>query len=254
MDKTDIKWYNTDMNDIIFAGNVPNKSERDLHSHKGYEIICAESDGEIKSSENFSYKQGEIIIIPPLIKHSHVACKSYLSVVLEHALLPIKSVLAFAPDNFEAIAYACKQAEFYFHSDRNKFYGVVNALGELIAAYVAAYASGSGYSPVVKTVMADIDKNVSSSAYSLEDCIGALPLNYDYVRKLFKKETGLTPHEYLLKSRMELAKSIICSGVENQYSRYTVSQVAEMCGFSEPLYFSRVFKKYFGYPPSQQLK
>jgi AraC-like DNA-binding protein len=251
MDKTDIKWYNTDMNDIIFAGTLTAKGERDVHTHKGYEIVLAESDGQIKSSgESFAFKQGEIVIIPPLTKHSHITGKSYLSVVLEHALLPVKSVQIATCDNFKAVADACRQAEYYFNGDREKFGGVVNALGELISAYVAAYAGGKGYSPVVKTVMCDIEKNVSTSAYSLEDCISGLPLNYDYVRKLFKKETGFTPHEYLLKLRMELAKSIITSGVENQYSRYTVSQVAEMCGFSEPLYFSRVFKKYYGYPPS----
>ena len=78
-----------------------------------------------------------------------------------------------------------------------------------------------------------------------------MPLNYDYVRKLFKKETGVTPHEYLVNSRMDLAKNIILSGISNQYSNYTVSQIAEMCGFAEPLYFSRVFKKRFGVSPSE---
>ena len=81
-----------------------------------------------------------------------------------------------------------------------------------------------------------------------------MPLNSDYVRKLFKKETGLTPHAYLLKERMELASSLISGNITNRYSNYTVSQIAESCGFAEPLYFSRVFKKYFGTPPSEYLK
>ena len=52
---------------------------------------------------------------------------------------------------------------------------------------------------------------------------------------------------------MELAGRLILSGMSNQYSRYSVSQIAEMCGFSEPLYFSRVFRKYFGTPPSDYI-
>ena len=58
-------------------------------------------------------------------------------------------------------------------------------------------------------------------------------------------------HEYLISARMQLAARLILSGMSNQYSRYSVTQMAEMCGFAEPLYFSRVFKKYFGTPPSE---
>jgi AraC-like DNA-binding protein len=49
---------------------------------------------------------------------------------------------------------------------------------------------------------------------------------------------------------MQLAKELILSGMSNQYSNYTISQLAEACGFSEPLYFSRVFKANFGISPA----
>ena len=71
------------------------------------------------------------------------------------------------------------------------------------------------------------------------------------MRKLFKKEVGVSPSDYLLKERMSLAQQLISGGVTNRFSSYTVSQIAEACGFSEPLYFSRVFKKYFGVSPSE---
>ena len=77
------------------------------------------------------------------------------------------------------------------------------------------------------------------------------PLNYDYLRRLFKKEVGVSPREYLLNGRMELARGIILGGLSIRYSDYTVSQLAEACGFADPLYFSRVFKKYFGVSPSE---
>ena len=92
---------------------------------------------------------------------------------------------------------------------------------------------------------------MSDSSFRLDDAIKTLPLNYDYVRKLFKSETGVTPREYLLNERMKLARELILSGVTNRYSEYTVSQIAEACGFSEPLYFSRVFKKFYGVPPTE---
>ena len=117
--------------------------------------------------------------------------------------------------------------------------------------YCAAFAESENFSPVVKTVRADIERGISDCTYSLEDSLKRLPLNYDYVRKLFKKETGATPHEYLLHERMKLAQGLILGGMSNRYSEYTVSQIAEACGYSDPLYFSRVFKKYFGVAPSE---
>ena len=104
---------------------------------------------------------------------------------------------------------------------------------------------------MVVTVRDEIKKNISTPSFSLEDSIKKLPLNYDYVRKLFKKETGATPHEYLTDCRMQLARELISSGIGNRYSNYSVGQIAEACGFSEPLYFSRVFKKYYGFSPSE---
>ena len=45
--------------------------------------------------------------------------------------------------------------------------------------------------------------------------------------------------------RIEYAKELIHS------KYYTISQCAEMSGFSDAKYFSTVFKKYTGIPPSK---
>ena len=103
-------------------------------------------------------------------------------------------------------------------------------------------------------MLAEIERGLSDPLFSLEGAIRALPLNYDYVRKLFRREVGATPLEYLTSARMERAAAIILSGVQNRYSNYTVAQIAEMCGYSEPLYFSRVFKNYYGLSPSQYIE
>ena len=59
----------------------------------------------------------------------------------------------------------------------------------------------------------------------------------------FKKYNGLTPRAYALKYRMEQAKMLLSS------SDIRVSDVANLCGFPDALYFSRVFKKYSGCAP-----
>lgn len=219
------------MNKIIFAGKYES-----FKTSKNFEIIAP--DGAEK-----------ITVVPPLAEN--VFSASGVRVTLDKALLPFKEVVEIPDDEWGGISHAAAQAAYYFNSDMPKRELILSALGELIVGYCAAFAESENFSPVVKTVRADIERGISDCTYSLEDSLKRLPLNYDYVRKLFKKETGATPHEYLLHERMKLAQGLILGGMSNRYSEYTVSQIAEACGYSDPLYFSRVFKKYFGVAPSE---
>ena len=77
--------------------------------------------------------------------------------------------------------------------------------------------------------------------------IRAIPLHYDYLRKLFKKEMGRSTLEYLTDLRMNRARELLLDGTR----KLPIAEVAEGCGFSDALYFSRVFKKRFGSSPTQ---
>ena len=75
--------------------------------------------------------------------------------------------------------------------------------------------------------------------------LNTLPFSAGYVKKVFKKETGLTPLQYLTDKRLENAASnLTMSG-----GRGNISEIAYQCGFSEPLYFSRLFKRKYGVSP-----
>lgn len=205
---------------------------------KSFEILIPDGLGERQA-----------VVIPPLKKYvaDHF---TGIRIVFENALLPFDEVCAI-PDGDGAIAFAAEQALKYFNGNLNKKNLILSALGDLLIGYITAFSADREYSPVVELVRAEIVKGVSDCSFSIRDCLKKLPLNYDYIRKLFKKETGATPAEYLLKERMTLAQQLLSSGISNRFSPYTVSQVAEACGYSEPLYFSRVFKNYFGVAPSE---
>ena len=191
----------------------------------------------------------QAVVIPPLKKYSAVHF-SGIKVTFENALLPFDEVCAI-PDSDGAIEFAAQQALKYFQSRLTKKNLILSSLGDLIIGYITAFSAEREYSPVVELVRAEIVKGVSDCSFSIKDCLKKLPLNYDYIRKLFKKETGVTPAEYLLKERMALAQQLLSSGISNRFSPYSVSQISEACGYPDPLYFSRVFKKYFGVSPSE---
>ncbi|MDE5721164.1 MAG: helix-turn-helix transcriptional regulator [Clostridia bacterium] len=190
--------------------------------------------------------KAEATAVPPLTQYEFTG--NGIQITIEKALLPFKEATAIPDENGE-IADAAAKAAKYFKAQGSAL--ILAALGDLLVAYAAAFLEGENISPAVAAVKAEILSHVSDVTYSLDDGLKKLPLNYDYIRKLFKKETGITPHEFLLNERMQLARGLILGRISNQYSPYSVSQIAESCGYSEPLYFSRVFKKYFGVAPSE---
>lgn len=62
----------------------------------------------------------------------------------------------------------------------------------------------------------------------------------------FKKELGTTPSQYINIQRLRYAKQLLLNN-----PGYTVTQVAEMCGFSNPFYFTNRFREYSGMSPTE---
>lgn len=62
---------------------------------------------------------------------------------------------------------------------------------------------------------------------------------------LFKTHFDMTPNRYLTHRRVESAKRML------ETQSLTVSEIAELCGFSDVYYFSKVFKQLCGVPPSK---
>ena len=68
-------------------------------------------------------------------------------------------------------------------------------------------------------------------------------LSPNYFSNLFKEEFGETFIEFLTKTRMENAKSLIEENV------YSLKEISFKVGYRIPNYFSRVFKRYYHSSP-----
>lgn len=64
----------------------------------------------------------------------------------------------------------------------------------------------------------------------------------------FKQCTGSTPMQYILSKRIYNAEILL------QDSTYNVTEIAQIVGYDNPLYFSRIFKKAKGLSPSEYRK
>ena len=61
----------------------------------------------------------------------------------------------------------------------------------------------------------------------------------------FKESTGFSPLQYVLKLRIANAQSLL------EHTDYTITEIAGAVGYSNALYFSRLFHKYMGMSPRE---
>jgi AraC-like DNA-binding protein len=60
----------------------------------------------------------------------------------------------------------------------------------------------------------------------------------------FKELTGSTPHEFIIRLRLQYAAHML------MHTRDSITDIALACGFSTPSYFNKVFKEHRGMTPS----
>jgi two-component system response regulator YesN len=95
------------------------------------------------------------------------------------------------------------------------------------------------YSYSVKKCLSFIQQNYAKNI-SLSDAAKNTELSHNYLSFIFKQETGINFNTYLSQFRVEQAKKLLAS------SNLRIYQVAEEVGFSNPYYFSKVFKEFTG--------
>ncbi len=66
--------------------------------------------------------------------------------------------------------------------------------------------------------------------------------------RLFKKKFGLPIKKYIIQKKMNYACELL------RLNRYSINQIAEMCGFSDVFFFSKQFKSQIGISPTEYMK
>lgn len=100
---------------------------------------------------------------------------------------------------------------------------------------------------VVENVKEYIRHNYMNSDLSAENIARSIYLDSSYIRKLFAKEMETSVTDYIAGIRMQKARELLNS------ESIKLSEISEKVGYSDPGYFSKCFKKYFGISPTEYL-
>lgn len=90
-----------------------------------------------------------------------------------------------------------------------------------------------------------IHENFNSAQTTIESVARHIGTSSVYLRKLFRTSLEKSPLQYLNDMRIEHAVSLLKTGY------YSIQDVATLSGFNDAKYFSSIYKKKTGHPPSK---
>lgn len=82
-----------------------------------------------------------------------------------------------------------------------------------------------------------------SKDISLHGIAGAAGLSPFHFSRMFKRSSGLTPHQYLIRLRLERAKDLLLG------TQHSVAEIALESGFCDQSHFAMHFKRVYGITP-----
>ena len=108
------------------------------------------------------------------------------------------------------------------------------------------------HSPIDEELMVRInlliEKNIGNANLNSSFLCSKLGMSSSKLYRKIKELTDLAPNEFIRTIRLKKSAQLLLT------KKYNVSEVTDYIGFNDPLYFSRCFKKQFGYPPSHLIK
>lgn len=121
------------------------------------------------------------------------------------------------------------------------FYNVLSLLTRMEGARYA----DAGRLGVIRPAVDYLREHLFDSALRPGELHRLCGVSDTYFRRIFKANFGVGPQEYVTNKRLAQAAAIISGGDFD-----SIQQVALSVGFSDPLYFSRMFARRYGSSPS----
>ena len=158
----------------------------------------------------------------------------------EHFSSLQKSPITTAPETAEWFESVVKLVEASgaeeLHSDM-----IYRIMMKLIST--AGTRGGDDYpTSLIKETLSYIAKNFTESI-SVDDLAGLSHMSRSHFTVFFKENTGISPHLYINKYRVNVAKRALYT------TNKTISEIALECGFQDSSSFIRVFKRLEGISP-----
>lgn len=273
---TDVSPKTANLSPIMLYEYVQIHPDRqiDLHSQNSWELdyILVGSGRRVIGNWEDTFEEGEIVLVPPEIPHcwnfdgGRVDAEgNIVNITLIFNDLLIDRILSAFPMMEKSITELRNQdaARMFFGAVRDNLAAILTGMrfesaDERAASFLRVLTLVSRHreskpmgtwrkiDPVEHRMM-QIRTYVSCNAtreITLQEIAAHVGMNVSAFCTFFKRQTAQTFVDYLNKYRLDIACHLLEEG------KLSVSEVCFASGFNNPAYFSRLFKKMFGIPPS----
>jgi AraC-like DNA-binding protein len=241
------------MPDFLIGALPKGSTYIEPHTHDVSEIILVTEGEGVRTVDNaqLSFHPGSIIIIPPNVPHQSHSGGEYMEIFIQ-ADQPIplagnsnRDVIVLEDDEENAVSTLMKMMLYrYIKGEKND--PSLSLMFDLVIQLLSEKCAALQRDPVVEDVCRLLALHYNDPQLSLAELLESTGYHKDYIRRRFIAACGVTPSEYLTSLRIEHAKRLLKRKNELQFS---VADIGEMCGYYDPHYFSRVFKKQVGVTP-----
>ena len=232
--------------ELIYFGESTVITQYKRHKHTYTELALAIK-GNINitlGEKTYEIKAGDLLIIPPGTYHNGFSGNDYMDIFLHVKNMDFYDT-AVIRDHDGSIGTLLFLLKRVINEKEANHEGISEKLLEAVSEFIKKYLEKSFKYDFVVKIKNLIYENAGSASFDITAEIQRLGFNVDYFRRCFKEDLGCTPHEYLTNLRIEKAKKLL-----TQRSFTGVENVSYLCGFSDPLYFSSVFKQTVGHAPT----
>ncbi len=229
-----------------------NISKYPLHTHKNYEVmVYLEGNGYLKTDDkDYSFCPGSVIIVPPFIKHGSCSENGFKNISIEGSfenMLTSKSIITFTDNSENELSVLAKLIYNNRYKDKSYLYALCCALSKRL---ILETNNKSQLLSAIDNIILNISENYYNSNLDLNNILNESGYAKDYIRMQFKKLTKKTPTAFLNEVRIKHAYFLI--GIYG--NNISLGEIAERCGYTDYVYFSKKFKQIIGISPANAIR
>ena len=238
-----------DYMNLIISRTLKGTKEYPFHKHNDYEIsFCLNCDGHIRANKKKQrFSTGSIIVVPPGTLHSTISETSLDCIYIrgEFNLLFDTNEPIILRDNANGDG---RQLAMLIYNNRFSSREYVSSLCDAYIHFILTNmrfedSIGQAVNKIIQKISENcFDPNINIALFLKESGYAQ-----DYIRCQFKKITGKSPTAFLTDIRIRHA----CFMAETYGSTLTLCEIAEKCGYTDYVYFSKKFKATMGVSPAK---
>lgn len=228
------------------------------HNHDLWEIaLCLQGTGNyIINNEKIPYTPGFIICVPPGIYHQQFTDETFTNIcIISPSFILDRSkenrVYFFQDDSSKSIETLMLMCHRVFLIKDANYENIVASLYKSIEHVLFSWHQNTPDNVEVEVLINKLIGSFNDPELALNSFFSESVYCNDHLRRIFKQETGKTPHSYLTDLRLNYAERLLA---ENKSQRYSINDISLMSGFYDSRYFSRLFKKKNGKTPSEFIR